>query len=91
MNIQYTYEIISVDQTARCMEIVYSCEGRKTMHIGARLPYAGESAQDIVQMYAPVTYWLEQEQAVVVPNVGEKGSLVHSFEENQPNPNEVEL
>ena len=57
MNITYTYEIISVDQQARCMEVVYTAEGYQTMDIGARLPYEGETLEAIVQMYAPVRYW----------------------------------
>jgi hypothetical protein len=73
MSIAYTYEIVSVDPAARCMEIVYSSEGRQTMHIGARLPFEGESLEAVVEMYSPVAYWLEQEAAVVVPEVGTSG------------------
>lgn len=69
-NIAYTYEIINVDAAARCMEIVYSSPGRQTMHIGARLPFVGESLESVVQMYSPVTFWREQEMAVVVPELG---------------------
>jgi hypothetical protein len=86
MSIQYTYQVISVDQAARCMEIVYSSEGRQTMHIGARLPYEGEVLEDIVKMYAPVNYWTEQELPVVVPQVGVSGviSTAATQEPSQP-------
>lgn len=67
---EYTYEIIAVDQAARCMEVVYSSGGRQAMHIGARLPYVGESLEGVIHMYAPLAYWREQETAVVVPNLG---------------------
>jgi hypothetical protein len=73
MNIEYTYEIVSVDPAARCMEIVYSSAGRQTMHIGARLPFEGESLEAVIEMYSPVAYWLEQEAPVFVPNVGTTG------------------
>lgn len=73
MSIAYTYEIVSVDPAARCMEIVYSSEGRQTMHIGARLPFEGESLEAVVEMYSPIAYWLEQEAPVVVPEVGATG------------------
>lgn len=76
MSIAYTYEIIAVDQQARVMEVVYTSPGRQTMHIGARLPYQGETVEAIVQTYAPVRYWEEQEAAVVVPSVGATGSVV---------------
>ena len=75
MNITYTYEIISVDQQARCMEVVYTSEGMPTMHIGARLPYEGETIEAIVEMYAPVRYWEEINTPVVTVNPGQTGSV----------------
>lgn len=75
MSIAYTYEIVSVDPAARCMEIVYSSEGRQAMHIGARLPFEGESLESVVDMYSPVALWLAQEAPVVVPQVGTTGSI----------------
>lgn len=76
MSIPYTYEIVSVDPAARCMEIVYSSEGRQTMHIGARLPFEGESLEAVVAMYSPVSYWLEQEAPVVIPEIGTTGVVL---------------
>jgi hypothetical protein len=75
MTIEYKYEITRVDETARCMDVVYSAEGHQTMYIGARLPYEGESLQAIVDMFSPVAYWLEQTASVVVPAVGESGTI----------------
>ena len=75
MSIPYTYEIIGVDQQARVMEVVYSSPGRQTMHIGARLPYAGESLDAVIQMYSPVAYWREQEAVVIDVQPGTSGSF----------------
>lgn len=75
-DITYQYTIINVDEAARCMEVVYTSEGRQTMHISARLPYVGEDLEQIIKMYAPVAYWLEQEAEVVVPEVGTSGEVV---------------
>jgi hypothetical protein len=75
MSIEYTYEIASVDAQARCMEIVYTAAGYPTMRIGARLPYEGETLEAIVRMYAPVRYWEETTQPVVVPTVGTSGTM----------------
>jgi hypothetical protein len=75
MTIEYKYEITRVDETARCMDVVYSAEGHQTMYIGARLPYEGESLQAVVDMFSPVAYWLEQTASVVVPAVGESGTI----------------
>jgi hypothetical protein len=76
MSIEYTYEIVAVDAAAKCMEVVYQASGRQTMHIGARLPYEGETLEAVVKMYEPVAYWLEQEREVVVPPVGASGTIV---------------
>lgn len=75
MSIQYTYEVIKVDEAARCMEVVYSAEGHPTMHIGARLPYAGETLEEIIAMYSPVAYWEERQRQVVLPAVGATGTV----------------
>lgn len=77
MNIQipYTYEVVLVDEAARCMEIVYTSDGRQAMHIGARLPFQGESVEDVVKLYAPLAYWDEQERAVIQVQTGLTGSV----------------
>lgn len=81
MSIQYTYEIVKVDAAARCMEIVYSAPGHQTMHIGARLPFQGESLGSVVAMYAPVAYWEEQARPVVLPQVGASGIVAPVIQE----------
>jgi hypothetical protein len=75
MSITYTYEIVSVDEAARCMEVVYAAEGHPTMHIGARLPYEGESLEGVVAMFAPVRYWEELKLPLAVPQVGATGEI----------------
>lgn len=75
MSITYTYEIVSVDAAARCMEIVYSAEGHQTMRICTRLPFAGEDVEVVVAQYAPVRYWEEAKAEVAVPAVGLSGTL----------------
>lgn len=74
MNIAYTYEIISVDETARCMELRYTSEGRQPVNVGARLPYTGETVDQIAAMYAPVGLWVDAERPVVIPTAGATGS-----------------
>jgi hypothetical protein len=75
-DIEYTYEIISVDEAARCMEIVYTSEKYGVAHIGARLPFEGEHLEDVVIMFAPVAEWRFRDMPVVVPFVGLTGQLV---------------
>ena len=75
MSITYTYEIIRVDEDARCMEVVYAAEGHQTMHISTRLPFVGESLEAVIRMYAPVVAWLEALRSPSVPAVGTTGSV----------------
>lgn len=75
MNITYTYEIVSVNTEARCMEVVYTSEGNPTMHIGARLPFEGETTESVVKIYAPVRYWEELKTPVVEVIPGQTGSV----------------
>ena len=75
MSIEYTYEIVNVDESARCMEVVYSASSHQTMHIGARLPFEGESLEDVIKAFAPVPLWLELARPVQVPMVGVQGTV----------------
>jgi hypothetical protein len=72
-DINFTYTVISVDEAARCMEIVYVADGHQTMHIGARLPYEGENLEDVVMLFAPIWYWEEQKRTVIAPSIGASG------------------
>jgi hypothetical protein len=76
MSINFNYEIISVDEQARCMEVIYTAEGHPTQHIGARLPYEGESLEAIIRMYAPIAYWQELNLTVSTPSVGTSGTIL---------------
>jgi hypothetical protein len=75
MSIEYKYEIISVNEAARCMEVVYSAEGHQTMHIGARIPFEGEGLEAVIRAYAPLAYWRDQKRAISLPTVGASGQL----------------
>lgn len=75
MSITYTYEIIAVDEAARCMEVVYSAEGHQTMHIGARLPFVGEALEDVIKAFAPVPLWVGLATPVAAPQIGLTGTV----------------
>jgi len=57
------------------MVVEYSSTGHQTMMIGARLPFADEELEAVIGMYAPVTYWVEQQAQVVAPTVGATGTI----------------
>lgn len=76
MSIQYTYTIESVDTAARCMVVVYEAQGHATLHMGARIPFEGEALEDVVAMFAPVSYWEAQVRPLDTPVVGASGTVV---------------
>ena len=76
MTIIYTYKITSVDEKNRCMEVEYSSKENPTMLIGTRLPYQGETVEDIIKIYSPVRYWEELNKQLLIVNVGQEGEII---------------
>jgi hypothetical protein len=74
MDIDYTYEVVAVNEAAKCMEVLYKAEGHAPQHIGARLPVEGESLSEIIAMYSPLAYWQEQKKKTMSVAVGTAGS-----------------
>lgn len=70
---QYTYEILSVDEDARCMEVSYKAEGFTPVIVGTSIPLEGELLEEIIRRFAPISFWEEKTKKVVAPLVGTKG------------------
>jgi len=81
----FSYTVFLVNEAARCMEVIYTADGHQTMHVGARLPFEGESLEDVIRAFAPISLWDEQKRTVIAPTVGVSGTL-EVF--NSPQPNE---
>lgn len=75
MSISYTYEIVSVDAAARCMEVVYRADGHKTINISTRLPLHGEDVENVIRQYEPIALWLDLAAIVQAPAVGTSGFI----------------
>jgi hypothetical protein len=61
IEIQYTYEISSINEEFQCMEIVYKSEGLSDITVGTPLPGIGETVEDIVKQYEPILHWKKNE------------------------------
>lgn len=72
--INYTYEIINVDEQTRTMEVVYESPEHGVHHVSARLPYEGEALESVIEMFSPVYDWLEKSKPVASVQTGLKGS-----------------
>jgi len=70
-----TYQVTEVYPETKTMLIVYTSEKYGTMTVGARMPWEGETLDDIAAMYSPLRYWIEQELAVAEVAVGASGTL----------------
>jgi hypothetical protein len=57
------------------MEVVYTADGHQTMHVGMRLPFAGENLEDVIKLSAPIGFWMEQALSVTVPATGVTGVI----------------
>ena len=73
--ISYTYEITRVDPDAKAMDILYTSPEYGTTLVGARMPWDGETVEQIAQMYSPVRNWIEQTLAVAPVSAGTSGDL----------------
>ena len=71
----YTYEILSVDEDARCMEVSYKAEGFAPVIVGTSVPLEGELLEEVIRRFAPISFWEEKTKKVVAPLVGTKGLI----------------
>lgn len=87
--ITYSYEVVSVDTEARVMEVVYTSEGRQSYRIGCRLPFDGETLDQVIAMYAPVQFWRQQETPILTVEVGVSGQKTDGAPPPPPTPEET--
>jgi len=87
--INYTYEVTRVDPETKSMDITYRSEQYGVMTVGARMPWDGESVEDVVRMFSPVTLWLESEKPTGQVWLGYSGSLSDNVAGTAPGPRSV--
>lgn len=75
MSIKYTYTILSIDDGGRSMQVRYEAEGYQTMIVGVRLPFVGESLEQVIDQFSPVNYWIAMTAPVVIPEIGITGNI----------------
>lgn len=81
----YTYEITRVDADSKAMDIQYTSPEHGTVLVGARMPWDGETLNDIVQAFSPVRYWAEKVANVAAVAVGESGTIAEEVVEEPSN------
>lgn len=73
-DLSYTYEIKSVSQQGRFMEVVYFVEGKDPVTVGVRLPFENESLEAVIYNHSPVRYFIEEMTPVADVRPGTTGS-----------------
>lgn len=73
--ITYTYEIVRVDSQNKAMDIQYTSPQYGSILVGARMPWEGETVEDIVRAFEPVRYWVEQTLNVAPVTAGLNGTV----------------
>lgn len=73
--ITYNYEIVRVDPVNKAMDIQYTSSQYGSILVGARMPWEGETVEDIVRSFEPVRYWIEQTLNVAPVSAGAGGTV----------------
>ena len=75
-----TYEITSVNEAQRCMEVLFRATNQPDVLIGARMPFDGEDLTTLVSTFAPIGYWEDLSKQVTLITVGTTGEVITGVE-----------
>ena len=70
-----TYEITSVNEELRHMDVVFRAPGHPDVFVGARMPFEGEDLNTLVSSFAPIGYWEDRTKQVIPVAVGTTGTV----------------
>ena len=83
MNIDYTYTVVSANEQANSMAVLYSCAECDDITVDMPLPAADVPLEEHVQANAPLEYWALQINDANPPAVGSQGALETIDEEGK--------
>jgi len=75
-----TFEITAVNESLRCMDVVFRATGQPEVLVGARMPFEGEDLNTLVASFAPIGYWEDLAKQVVPVVVGTTGTVTIAAE-----------
>lgn len=75
MNVQYTYTIDSVDNETNTMMVSYRSEGLPDAMVSTRLPFDGETVEEVVKSCAPFSFWEMSNLTYTSVEVGVSGNI----------------
>lgn len=83
----FTFVVTSVDEAARCMDVVYTADGYEPVPVGVRAPVEGEDLSEVIARAAPIYVWDEIDRArapLALPVVGTAGRIEASAPQEVP-------
>ena len=79
--IEYNYEILSVNKPANAMVVKFTANGHADYVVGTRMPYVGEQLVDVLNQYAPIAQWMEEQMEIADVEVGVSGTITPTVPE----------
>ena len=70
-----TFEITAVNESLRCMDVVFRAAGQPEVLVGARMPFEGEDLNALMASVAPIGYWEDLAKQVAPVTVGTTGAV----------------
>jgi len=77
----YSYEVVRVDEGAKCMDVQYTANGFDPVTVGVRLPLVGENVSAVIESFAPISFWQSQTAEYATVSVGTQGSYTQPTQE----------
>ena len=76
MTMAYSLKVVGVNMNARTMEVLYTAEGYPDKLISMPMPVGNQTAESVIQSYAPTAQWIAEAAPVVDVQVGVSGTVV---------------
>lgn len=73
-NIEYTYEVIAVDNAKKMMTLRYTAVNYPTVEVISPFPVLPDTVESMAHASAPLHQWRELTNQLAIPVVGESGS-----------------
>ena len=71
----YTYEILLVDEVNNVMDVEYLHEQHGAVLVGMETPKEGQQLDEVLAAYAPIKFWQQKSLGHWSPEVGQSGEL----------------
>lgn len=75
--INYTFEVIQIDNDHKVMEVRYRADGFTPVDVGMPIPLVGQDITQLVKQYAPTAMWENSVAEFQTVTMGHSGSITY--------------